>query len=176
VYKQNGDLDLAIADYDKIIRMNPQAAGGYFYRGLVHWQNGSLSKSFSDFDQSGRLNPKSAYAALWRELLARRSEQPSRLAEAATQLDMTKWPAPIVNLFLGASAPEQVLSAADDPDQRRKKPQVCEANFYSAEFALQRGSREDAQRLFEMAAAECPKSFIEGPASNVELKALTKNP
>jgi hypothetical protein len=50
--------------------MNPQAAGGYFYRGLVHWQNGSLSKSFSDFDQSGRLNPKSAYAALWRELLA----------------------------------------------------------------------------------------------------------
>ena len=89
---------------------------------------------------------------------------------------MTKWPAPIINVFLGEFTSKQVMDAADDPDPKKRKRQVCEANFYAAEFALQRGAREDARPLFEQAAADCPKTFVESPAASFELKALSANP
>ena len=168
-----GDLEGAMADCERIVELNPQDAGGYRACAMVLWQGGALSKSLTDLDEAARLDPKSAYVALWREIVATRSGQPSQLVEAANQLDMTKWPAPIVKLFLGALTPEQVLSAADDPDQRKKKGQVCEANFYTAEFGLQRGSKEDARRLLEQAEADCPKIFVESRAASVELKALS---
>jgi lipoprotein NlpI len=88
---------------------------------------------------------------------------------------MTKWPAPIVNLFLGSATSEQVLGAADDSDPKKREAQMCETNFYSAELALQRGAKDDAQRLFDRAAADCPKTFVERHAANVELAALHAN-
>ncbi len=129
-----------------------------------------------DLDEAARLDPKSAYPDLWREIVGKRNGQPGQLAEAATQRDMTKWPAPIVNRFLGTLTPEQVLNAVDDSDQRKRKGQMCEANFYTAEFILQRGSREDARRLLEQAAADCPKTFVESQAASFELRALSANP
>jgi hypothetical protein len=49
--------------------------------------------------------------------------------------------------------PEAVLAAADDPDANTKKDQVCEANFYSGEFALLQGAKDEAARLFRLAAS-----------------------
>lgn len=171
-YKAKKDFDRSLADYDQLVQIDPKDARAYFHRGRFYWQIASFTKSLADFDQATQLNPKYAYAILWREIVAKRSDQPSQLSEAARQLDATKWPAPIVNLFLGTMTPEQVLDAADDADPRKKKGQVCEANFYSAELALQRGSTDGALKLFEQAAADCPKTFIEKPAADVELAAL----
>jgi tetratricopeptide (TPR) repeat protein len=170
-YRLKGDLDLAMADADQVIRLDPKDAQAYRARAVIYWQSGSLSKSLTDLDEAARLDPKSAYVALWREIVARRNNQPSRFAEAAIQLDMTKWPAPIVNLFLGVATPEQVRAAAENDPQKRKS-QVCETNFFTAELALLHGSREDATRLLEQAMADCPKNS----AADIELKALTKNP
>ncbi len=175
-YKLKGNLDLAMADYDQVVRLDPKDLRGYRSRAMVHWENGSLAKSLMDFDEALRLNPKSAYPALWREIIGKRSDELSQLADAAKQFDMTKWPAPIVNLFLGASTPEQAMAAADDPDPKKRRGQMCEANFYTAEFALQHGSRQDARRLLVLAAADCPKTFIESQAASFELKALDARP
>ncbi|WP_050629157.1 tetratricopeptide repeat protein [Bradyrhizobium viridifuturi] len=175
-YRAKGELDHGIADYSKAIEINPTFAFAYFGRAMIHWQRGSLSQSLADFDEAGRLNPKSAYAALWRDIIARRSDQPSRLADVATHLDMTKWPAPIVNLFLGTLTSQQVLDAADDSNPEKKRSKVCEANFYVAELALQRGARDDARRSLELAAADCPKPFVEGWAAAIELKTLRASP
>jgi len=101
---------------------------------------------------------------------------PSRLDQAMTQIDMTKWPAPVIRLYLGQMTPAAVLAAADDPDAITKKGQVCEANFYSGELALQQSNKENAMQLFRLAAADCPKSFIECKGANEELKALGVTP
>jgi lipoprotein NlpI len=89
---------------------------------------------------------------------------------------MTKWPAPIIRLFLGQLKPEAVLLAAADSDAHTKKGQVCEANFYSGELMLQQGNKDDATRLFRLAVADCPKRFVEWEAANAELKALGVQP
>ena len=83
---------------------------------------------------------------------------------------MTKWPAPVIRLYLGQMTPEAVLAAA--ADATTKKSQVCEANFYSAELSLTKGLKDEATRLFRLAASDCPHGFNEWDAANAELKAL----
>jgi lipoprotein NlpI len=89
-----------------------------------------------------------------------------------TQVDMQKWPAPVIRMFLGESTPAEVLAAANDPDPKTKLGQVCEANFYSGERAMQEGDIKEATRLFHIAANSCPREFVEGPAAKDELAAL----
>jgi lipoprotein NlpI len=172
VYLAKGNKERALAELDQTMPITPRSESFYFYRARLYWQMASFTKSLADLDQSVQLNPKYAYPALWHEIVARRGDRPSQLSEAVKQLDMTKWPAPIVNLFLGTMTPEQVLSAADDPNPAKKKAQVCEANFYIAERALQSGSKEEALKLFDQAAADCPNTFIEKQAADVELGLL----
>jgi len=71
-----------------------------------------LEQARADFEKAATLAPKDAYAALLLEVTGRRSHAPSRLSDAAKQLDMSAWPAPIVRLFLGQSAPAATKTAA----------------------------------------------------------------
>ena len=89
---------------------------------------------------------------------------------------MTRWPAPVIRMFLGQMTPEAVLAAADHPEAHIKREQVCEANVYSGELALQQGRKNEARRRFRAAVADCPKALIEWSAANAELKALGVTP
>jgi lipoprotein NlpI len=175
-YRAKGDNDRAIADYDEAIRGDPKFANAYINRGLTFLYGGSLAKAQADFKQTNDLNPKYAYAALWLDLAERRNNIPSHLAEAAKQLDMKAWPAPVVRLFLGELSPAQTLAAADDEDPKTKQQQVCEANFYNGELSLLQGAKEEALRLFHLAANDCPRTFREWTAANAELTALGIEP
>src|SRR5262249_53425407 len=101
---------------------------------------------------------------------------PSQLAEAAKQIDMTKWPAPIIRFFLGQTTTQALLASADDPDAKTKQRKTCEVNFYGAELALHRRAKDEAARLFRLAATECPNGFNEHAAALAELKALGASP
>ena len=171
-YRAKGDLDRAIADYNEAIRLDPKYAHAYISRALTNFYAGALPKALADFNQASALNPKDAYAALWLDIVGQRSNLPSRLPQAISAINMTKWPAPVIRMFMGQMTPAAVLAAADDPTATTKKGQVCEANFYSGELALRNGAKDEALRLFRMAAADCPKSFNEWDAANAELKAL----
>jgi lipoprotein NlpI len=144
-------------------------------RGRTNLYSGALLKAFVDLNQASELNPKDADVALWLEIVNRRGDFPSQLTEAAKQIDMTKWPAPIIRLYLGESTPEAVLAAAANPNAQTEKAQICEANFYSGVLALQR-KKDEAERLFRLAAADCPRSFAEYGGANAELKALGAAP
>ena len=110
--------------------------------------------------------------ALWADIAAQRNKQPSRLAQTTSDIDMTAWPAPVVKLFLNQMTPAAVLAAADDPDPVKKTGQICEANFYSGEFALTKGAKDEAISLFRLAANECPHGYLEWDGANAELKRL----
>lgn len=174
IHRTKGAVDRAIADHDRLIELEPKNARAYHIRGVAHFQAGALSKSLTDFDRASELDRKYAYAALWRDVVAKRSNLPSRLAEAVGDLDMSKWPAPIIHLFLGESSPEALFAAADDSNGARKRAQICEANFYTGAWLRQRGERERARLLFQLAATECPQSFVERQAANAELKEISR--
>ena len=172
VYYLKGDFALAIGDYDQAIRLDPNDASAYQGRALAHFYAGALAEALADFDRSRALDPQNAYPVLWMEIVAKRSHSASQLAKSAALLDMMKWPAPVVRLFLGKMTPQALLVAADDPDPFAKKGRTCEANFYGGEWDLERGKKDEAARLLAAAAADCPRSFFEYGAANAELKAL----
>lgn len=175
-YLAKGNPDRAIADYDEAIRLDPDEPGTYLNRGLANLYSGSLQKAQADFERSSELNPKDAYIALWLEITNRRSSLPSRLAEATTRIDMTKWPAPLIRLYLGQITPEAVLAAADDPDIGAKERQACEANFFIGEFALERSAKDEAVHQLRLAAADCAKNINWLALINDELKTLGAQP
>ncbi len=171
-----GDPERAVADYDQSIRLAPKNASWYFHRGLSHLYAGVLPTALDDLNQASELNPRHPYAALWLDILNKRSNLPSRLAEAATQINTTWWPAPVIRLYLGQLTPEGLLAAADVADPRAKQARVCEANFYTGELALQQGNADEAKRLFALAAADCPKDFDAYTGAAAELKVLGAGP
>ena len=89
---------------------------------------------------------------------------------------MTVWPAPVIRLFTDQMTPAAVLAAADDPDAAKKVGRICEANFYSGELSLTKGAKDEAIRLFRLAASGCPHGFNEWDAANAELKTLGATP
>jgi lipoprotein NlpI len=172
VYRAKGDSGRAIADYNRAITLNPKFAFAYSGRGLTNLYTGSLPKALADFNRCSEVDPEYAYCALWLEIVNTRSNLFSQLPQAIAHLDMSNWPSPLIRLFLGQTTPEAVLAAADDPDPETKIGQVCEANFFSGELALSKGSIDGAKRLFRLAADGCPRGFTESDAANFELKAL----
>jgi lipoprotein NlpI len=144
----------------------------YSARGRSYLFAGSVETALADFNQASALAPKNSYLALWVDIATRRSNLPSHLPQTSSRIDMTVWPAPVIRLFMDQMTPAALLAAADDPDATKKKGQVCEANFYSAELSLTKGLKDEATRLFRPAASDCPRFFSEWDAANAELKAL----
>src|SRR4051812_6377268 len=98
-------------------------AQAYRALGIASFQAGLLEQSQDDLRRFSEIDPKNAAAALWLDLARRRAGLASELAESAKRLDMSKWPAPIVRLYLGQQTPEAVLAAAGrgGPAARRKR-------------------------------------------------------
>jgi lipoprotein NlpI len=168
-----GNNPAAIEDFSKSIKLDPNDASAYFNRGVAYYVvGGRYADAVADFTKAAEFNPKDAYAALWRDLAERRNSAPSHLAEAAKQLDMTAWPAPVIRHFLGELNVEQTLKAAFDTDPKTKQAQTCEANFYSGELALLKKNRKEAQRLLKAAADDCPPSFVESAAAVADMIVL----
>ncbi|WP_298260029.1 tetratricopeptide repeat protein [Bradyrhizobium sp.] len=165
-----GNGPAALTDFGKAIKLEPNDSMSYFDRGVAYYTIGDRNADAeADFRKATELNPKDAYAALWRELAERRNSAPSHLAQAAKQLDMTVWPAPVIRLFLGETSIEQTLGAASDTDPQVKAAQTCEANFYSGEFALLKKNKKEAQKLLKLAADNCPPTYVESTAAVAEL-------
>ena len=176
VRRAEGDDADAIADFNQAIASDPKNTLALVNRGITYYFDNDLPKALADIALANQINPKDAYIALWLDIVAQRDNLPSRLAQAAGAIDMSAWPAPIVRLYLGQLGPADAAAAADDPNAGKKRQKVCEANFYSAELILGRGAKDDAKRLFQLAASDCPNSTIEWAAVRGELKSLDKAP
>lgn len=171
-YRAKAEFSRAIADYDAAIRLDQTDAFAYYGRGVANLYNGALPSALADFNDASDLEPDYAYPVLWLDIANKRSDLPSRLAQATAQIDMTRWPAPVIRLFLGQTTPAAVLAAADDPDANRKRGQVCQANFYSGELALLQQQKGEALPQLRLAAGDCRPDSTEWIAANAELKAL----
>jgi lipoprotein NlpI len=165
-----GNNPAALADFTTSIQLDPNETTAYFNRGVAYFfVGGRIADAEADFKKAVELHPKDAYAVLWLDLAERRNNVPSHLAEAAKQLDMTVWPAPIVHHFLGDLNGAQTIAAAFDRDPKTASAQTCEANFYAGELALLKQDKKEAQRLLQLAANDCPRSFIESTGAVAEL-------
>jgi lipoprotein NlpI len=175
---RKGDYDRAIADYGEAIRLNPLRADYYFVRGYTQFWLGRFAASFPDLTDSLRLNPNQSYAIIWRYLAQSRSGEPelakSELSEKLGALDKAKWPAPVIDFLLGKIDPDALLKAAEHPDAKTRRGQVCEAEFYIGEWHLLNLRHKEANVLLSRAEKNCPKGFVEYDGAVAELRRMAK--
>jgi lipoprotein NlpI len=173
-YRANGDYEHSIADYSEAIKLDPQHAVAYKGRGIAYLLGGQADKAEADFQQAAKLDSTDQYAALWLDIAARRNNQPSHIAQEATNLNMSAWPAPVVFLFAGQMTPHDVAVAAQNIDQNITQARLCDAYFYIGESVLQKGDKDQATHLFQQAVGACAKSVDEYSSAVAELKAMGK--
>ena len=61
-----GRYDLALADYDELLRLQPERADAYLQRGMLWAHQAHYQRAIDDFDEAIRLQPTSAEAHLQR--------------------------------------------------------------------------------------------------------------
>jgi tetratricopeptide (TPR) repeat protein len=67
-YKDKGQYDLAIQDYDQAIRLDPSKGGsaviggGFNNRGIAYRYKGQYDRAIQDYDQAIKLNPDYTFA------------------------------------------------------------------------------------------------------------------
>jgi tetratricopeptide (TPR) repeat protein len=175
-YYAKQDYDRAIADYNEEIRLYPNSPDTFHKRGLAYFYGGTLAKALADFSLVSERLPNDAYSELWVDIARQRNNVPSRLPQMISKIDMKAWPAPVIRMFLGQMTTAAVLAAAEDGDATKKKGKICEANFYTGELALRKSKKDDAIRLFRLAASDCPQDFDERDAAKAELRLLGAAP
>ena len=58
VYRDKGDPDRAIADFDRAIRIKSNYSRAFYYRGLTWDKKGQTQKAFKDVEQAAMLDPE----------------------------------------------------------------------------------------------------------------------
>jgi tetratricopeptide (TPR) repeat protein len=137
--------------------------------------NGDLSTALSEMSISLHVNPSDAYCVLWLHIIRARIGDDDRdeLAANAARLDKTVWPWPVVTLFTSAQTPELVRAdALSAKDEKTRSNQMCEADFYTGVFQVEKGATAQARQLLAAAVKECPPQFIEYEGAKEELKRL----
>jgi lipoprotein NlpI len=95
----------------------------------------------------------------------------AQLAQVAAAGDLSKWPGPVLKLYLGQMTTEDVMKAANS-DIAMQKWRVCEANYFTGEDALLHHQQATALARLDAARDGCPKGDTEYRAALAELNGL----
>lgn len=161
-YQRKGDYALALVDLNELVRRFPESADAHRDRGVAYLYSGHLAEAQQDLSRAVSSNPKGPYDVIWLYIARAKAgaKAEDELAKNAGALSMTKWPAPIIQLFMGKITPDAVLQAATDKDPERSAKQQCEADFYIAEYQALHGQRDAAQENFRLSAETCNRNYF----------------
>lgn len=171
-YNALGQYDLALADFDQAISLTPDDAVLHEDRGLTRLNKGDFAAAAEDLARAMTLDTPYADGVLYLHLARAKAgtEDSAELAGYAAKLDLTKWPGPVINLFLGRSTLKQVVAAAATGDKSEQADNQCLAAFYLGEYDLLHKQAAAAKQSLQKAVAICPHSYNVYVSAVAELK------
>lgn len=173
-YLDEGDYRRAVGDASDGLKLSPDNSDGRLQLGLAQWAYGRFSDAAATFAAVVKAQPEFAYGVLWRALAQGRggAAYDGEFAQNAAKLDLSKWPAPVIKLYLGQAVADDALKAAALGDADAVKNQTCEADFYVGEWQYMHNNQAAATALIQAAQATCSHDFVEYDAAVAELKRL----
>jgi lipoprotein NlpI len=172
-YQAAGDYRHSLSDFKDWREIETDSFDANRNVAIAEWELGRFDDAAGELAKIVQHWPDSPYDVLWLALanikLGRDSVAP--VAASVPHLDTKRWPAPLIDLYLGKSTPDAVLKAAAASEARVRNGNLCEANFYAGEWQLPRDAA-GGKALIAEAAKSCPRSFYEWAPANAELKRL----
>jgi tetratricopeptide (TPR) repeat protein len=174
-YGEKREYARALADYETATRIDPKSTR-HRSIGATLLYLGRLEESAGAMERAVKAAPQDMYAMLWRYIaLAKgnKTELASReLSENAVMLAKSRWPAPVIDYYLGRIDEKKMYAAAHEPDSKKATAQLCEANFYAGQAKLFKNDRSEAIPLLRAAEKDCPPTFYESHGASAELRRL----
>jgi lipoprotein NlpI len=163
----------AIADFTQVIAIR-DLDGAYWERAHARWNVGDFENAAADFSTAAERSPKWAYPVIWFGLSKLRAGTFDGIDYIMRYrpFHVSDWPGPVFQLYEGRAKPEDVLQAAEKGDAKAAKDNLCEAQFYVAEWWLVQKNAETAKPLLKGVQNSCRHDFIEYRAALVELGRL----
>ena len=148
----------ALADFDKAQSLDPGRSATYLGRGRARLYAKDVPQAIEDLRVAARLRPTSPDAAIWMHIARVHRGDPDReeLESNAARVDRDRWPAPILELYLGRLDAERVRETAGrggDADVVRRQ---CEADFYVGEFFIHAGRETEGRAMLQAVVGRCP--------------------
>jgi lipoprotein NlpI len=165
------DNDRALAEFNQAIQLAPNNASPVAARGHANFDLGNYQTAASDFSHAVTLEPDTPETIPWLYIAqARLGIQTSitDLTANAARAKSTKWPYPIIEMFLGRRTEQATLEAGGSPSE------LCEAQFFVAERLLLRENRTAAIDRLRSAVDTCPKPSVTLLSVQAELKRITR--
>jgi lipoprotein NlpI len=166
-------------DFDEVVRLQPHKAWAFGNRGIARFYSGQTEAGIANLETAGTLSPSDALLLIWLHFLRARTGQDDSkdLSARAAEIDRTKWPGAMIDLYLGVVGPDVIraalLSGGNRSAQRRR---ICEIDFYLATFYIQRGASAEARTNLNDAVSNCSPGTIELAAAKAELLGLPAKP
>ncbi len=168
-----GKPDEAIADRKALTAVFPTVSSYRSQLGKLEWQLGRYQDAKADLEATRQMNAGDTYAVVWIWLtIFKLGAEPSDADKLTLANPPKAWPGPVLQLFGGATTPDDVLTAAATGNATTAPGRQCEANFYVAEWYLRQHDTAKAQDLLQKEQAVCPASYVEVDVTKTELKAL----
>lgn len=171
-WRQKGEIDKAMEDYNEALSLNPNYIKAYGNRGSVYLVRQQYDKALDDMKQAFRLNPKDSYVPLMLAVTRMHKGDVNFVSELAVDSATfdQNWPNLLVQLYLGKLTPEEYLAAARNAGLDAKYS--CSHSFYFGEWLLHNGQKTQAIANFKTAKASCDYTLMEYFIADHELLVL----
>ena len=173
-YFRKQDYVRAAGDLDQALRLDPNNANAVWRRTVTRFALGQFAGAAQDAERTVRLTPDWLYGTLWRYIANVKSgtAKPGVLPYSG-KVDISKWPGPILALYMGVLTAGQVSNAADKAGGGKSGTgYVCEAAFYIGELRLLRNDPKGARESLQGVVRTCPHTFDEYHGAVAELARL----
>jgi predicted aspartyl protease/lipoprotein NlpI len=168
-----GDREGAMREYDETLKLDPRHPVALRARGRHNFLAGRFEAAENDYVVLVGTPQGSSFDALWLSLSrSRRGLDGRAVLEQQLGTSKDEWPAPVMQYLTGRIDATQLMAAAANPDEKKRREHECEARFYMAEHFLGAGKPMEARPLLEKARDECPKDYIEHQGAVAELARL----
>ena len=149
-YNGKKDYQRALQDLQHAVQLSPRQANILGNRGVTHFYLGQLKAAENDLVLSVQLTPTDPYSVLWLYVVSAKSggNASVELRKNSTALRSRGWPRPLIQMYLRALTPSDVLALAKDADAKINSKQLCQAYFFLGEDALVHGRSMEARKLF----------------------------
>jgi tetratricopeptide (TPR) repeat protein len=154
-----GGVDLNVSPGKETIALN---------LGLAEWSLNDMSAAHDAFVRALKIEKANAWAVLGLAISQSAARGSEDVTRESASVDLTKWPGPILSLWLGKSTEEQVRSAITQGDTGQVAQRRCAADFYVGEWHVQRHEQALARSSLHSAASDCPLSMIEMKAAEID--------